>query len=359
LPSATISGSSTIDLGQTATVTIKFTGDGPWIYALSNGITDTTDQANHQVQVKPSTTTSYLVTEVSNACGEGLPIGSALVTVKIPTISSGNPSVAEACAGKTFNVPFQQSGDFPAGNTFKLQIATVNEDAKFKTIPSVATSNSVTATLPDTTKGGSYFLRVISSGANPDFTVKGSVSAITITASPLPVATLTGTQTILIGESADLKVEITGKSPWTFSLNNGVKDTLITAAATPFTFKVAPRVTTTYNITKSTNGCGTGTGAGSARVQVDPILGVEPPAPADWVKVYPTLIDSKITVEITGVVSPKEASVEVIDLNGRSRATKAIRQKTTDVDFGGYPSGLYLIRIQNGNLNTVQRVMKP
>jgi hypothetical protein len=359
LPSATISGSSTIDLGQTATVTIKFTGDGPWIYALSNGVTDTTNQANHQVQVKPSTTTSYLVTEVSNACGKGLPIGTALVTVKVPTINSGNPSVAEACAGKTFNVPFQQSGDFPAGNTFKLQIATVNEDAKFFTIPSVASSNSVTATLPDTTKGGTYFLRVISAGTNPDFTVKGSVSAITITTSPLPVATLTGTQTILIGESADLKVEITGKSPWTFSLNNGVKDTLITAVATPFTFKVTPKVTTTYTITKSTNGCGTGKGAGSARVQVDPILGVEPPAPADWVKIYPTLIDSKVTVEITGVVSPKEASVEVIDLNGRTRATKSIRQKTTDVDFGNYPSGLYLIRIQNGNLNTVQRVMKP
>jgi hypothetical protein len=359
LPSATISGSSTIDLGQTATVTIKFTGDGPWIYALSNGVTDTTDQANHQVQVKPSTTTSYLVTEVSNACGKGLPIGTALVTVKVPTINSGNPSVAEACAGKTFNLPFQQSGDFPAGNTFKLQIATVNEDAKFFTIPSVASSNSVTATLPDTTKGGTYFLRVISAGTNPDFTVKGSVSAITLTTSPLPIATLTGTQTILIGESADLKVEITGKSPWTFSLNNGVKDTLITAVATPFTFKVTPKVTTTYTITKSTNGCGTGKGAGSARVQVDPILGVEPPAPADWVKIYPTLIDSKVTVEITGVVSPKEASVEVIDLNGRSRAIKSIRQKTTDVDFGSYPSGLYLIRIQNGNLNTVQRVMKP
>jgi hypothetical protein len=359
LPSATISGSSTIDLGQTATVTIKFTGDGPWIYALSNGVTDTTDQANHQVQVKPSTTTSYLVTEVSNACGKGLPIGTALVTVKVPTINSGNPSVAEACAGKTFNVPFQQSGDFPAGNTFKLQIATVNEDAKFFTIPSVASSNSVTATLPDTTKGGTYFLRVISAGTNPDFTVKGSVSAITLTTSPLPIATLTGTQTILIGESADLKVEITGKSPWTFSLNNGVKDTLITAVATPFTFKVTPKVTTTYTITKSTNGCGTGKGAGSARVQVDPILGVEPPAPADWVKIYPTLIDSKVTVEITGVVSPKEASVEVIDLNGRTRVTKSIRQKTTDVDFESYPSGLYLIRIQNGNLNTVQRVMKP
>ena len=359
LPSATLSGNSTIDLGQSATINIKFTGDGPWKYVLSNGDTATTDQADHQVTVKPSTTTSYLITEVSNACGKGIPIGGALVTVKIPTINSGSPSVSEVCAGKPFNVPFQQSGDFPEGNTFKLQVATENTDAKFYTIASTATANSVSATFPDTTKGGTFFVRVISSGSNPAFTVKGSVSSITINASPLPVATLTGTQTILVGESADLKAEITGKSPWTFTLNNGTKDTLITANATPFVFKMAPKTTTTYAITKVTNGCGIGTGVGTARVQVDPILGVEPPAPADWAKVYPTVINGKCTVEVTGTISPKQAKIEVVDLNGRPRSTTAIKQQKTEVDFANYPSGLYLLRIQNGNLNTVQRVMKP
>jgi hypothetical protein len=177
--------------------------------------------------------------------------------------------------------------------------------------------------------------------------------------SPLPVATLTGTQTILVGESADLKAEITGKSPWTFTLNNGTKDSLITANASPYIFKLKPKTTTTYAITKVTNSCGTGTGVGTARVQVDPILGIEPPAPTDWAKVYPTLIQDKCTVEITGTISPKQASIEVIDLNGRVRATNPVRQKTTEVDFGNYPSGLYLLRIQNGNLSTVQRVMKP
>ncbi|SEI82725.1 Por secretion system C-terminal sorting domain-containing protein [Dyadobacter sp. SG02] len=359
LPSATISGNSTIDLGQTATVNIRFTGDGPWIYALSNGLTDTTDQANHQVQVKPSTTTSYLLAEVSNACGKGTINGLAVVTVKVPTINSGNASVSEVCAGKAFNVPFQQSGDFPAGNTFKLQVSKENTDAKFYTIPSTATANSVSATFPDTTKGGTYFLRVISSGANPDFTVKGSVSSITINATPLPVATLTGTQTILVGETADLKAEITGKGPWTITLNNGTKDTLITANATPYTFKLAPKTTTTYAITKVTNGCGIGTGVGTARVQVDPILGVEPPAPADWAKVYPTVINGKCTVEVTGTISPKQAQIEVVDLNGRARSTQVIKQQKTEVDFANYPSGLYLLRIRNGNLTTVQRVMKP
>ncbi|WP_353722308.1 T9SS type A sorting domain-containing protein [Dyadobacter sp. 676] len=359
LPSATISGNSTIDLGQSATINIKFTGDGPWKYILSNGDTATTDQANHQVEVKPNTTTSYLLTEVSNACGKGTINGLAVVTVKVPTINSGSPSVSEICAGKPFTVPFQQSGDFPAGNTFKLQVATENADAKFYTIPSTATANTVSATFPDTTRGGAYFVRVISSGTNPDFTVKGSVSPITINASPLPVATLTGTQTIVVGETAELKAEITGKSPWVITLNNGTKDTLINANATPFVFKLAPKVTTTYAITKVTNGCGIGRGVGTVRVQVDPILGVEPPAPANWAKVYPTVINGKCTVEVTGTISPKQAKIEVVDLNGRPRASQAIKQQKTEVDFANYPSGLYLLRIQNGNLSTVQRVIKP
>jgi hypothetical protein len=359
LPSATISGGSVIDLGKSATINIKFTGDGPWTYVLSNGVTATTDQVDHQVEVKPSTTTTYVITEVSNACGKGLPIGSALVTVKVPTINSGNPSVAEVCAGKTFSIPFQQSGDFPAGNTFKVQVSSVNADAQFKTIPSVATANLVTATFPDTTKGGIYYVRVISSGANPDLTVKGSTSAITIIASPLPIATLSGAQTILVGESANLKAEITGKSPWTFTLNNGTKDSLITAEVSPYTFKVTPKATVTYTITKVTNGCGIGNGVGSARVQVDPILGVEPSAPANWVKVYPTVVQSRAMIEVLVPVAPKQASVQVIDLNGRPKHTQVIEGTLTELNLDQYPSGLYLIRVQNGNLNSVQRVMKP
>jgi hypothetical protein len=360
LPSATISGNSNIDLGQTATVSLKFTGDGPWEYVLSNGITDITDQETQPVQVKPTVTTTYRVTEVANACGKGLPIGSAVVTVRVPTISSGNPSVAEVCAGKTFNVPFQQSGDFPAGNTFKVQVSSENVDSKFYTIKSVATANQVTATFPDTTKGGSYYVRVISSGIDPDYTIKGSVSAITITASPLPVGTITGAQTILVGESATLKVEFTGKSPWTVTLANGTKDSLITAAVSPFSFEISPISTTIYTIKQTENGCGIGTGAGSARVQVDPILGVEPLVPSDWVKVYPTLIEQmQCTVELTIPVSPKEATVELIDLNGRSKSVKKIEQKTTQVNLSGYPSGQYLIKVKNGNLSTVQRILKP
>jgi len=358
LPSATITGTSTIALGQTASITLKFTGDGPWKYILSNGVTDSTDQATKVISVTPAVTTTYIVTEVSNSCGKGAPIGSALVTVQVPTISSGNPSVAEVCAGKSFAVPFQQSGTFPVDNKFNVQISLVNEDSKFYTIPSVATANLVTATFPDTIRGGNYFVRVVSAGVNPSLMVKGSVSAIGLTANALPIATISGSQTILAGAGADIKVDFTGRSPWTFTLNNGVKDSLINIIATPYILNVKPKTTTTYTVTSVTNGCGAGKGAGSARIQVDPILAVEPPV-TEWLNVYPTVVDGQCTVEITGSISSKEANVQVIDMNGRPVFNQIIRQKTTGLDFSQYPSGLYLLQVQNGNLNSVRKIVKP
>ncbi|QRR02461.1 T9SS type A sorting domain-containing protein [Dyadobacter sandarakinus] len=359
-PSATISGNANIDLGGTATITLNFTGDGPWAYALSSGQSDTTNQATVQLPVKPTKTTTYSVAEVSNDCGKGTPIGSAVVSVRVPTISTGSPSASEACAGKSFNVPFQQSGEFPAGNQFRVQISRVNQDARFWTVPSVTAGGLITATFPDTTTGGSYFVRVVSIGANADFTVKGSVSPINITASPLPVATLSGNQTIIAGETANLKAEITGRSPWTFVLSDGVKDSTFTTSASSFNFKVAPRTTSFYTIKSVSNSCGVGKGAGSARIQVDPILGVEPPAAAAaWVKIYPTLVQGSCTVEITGTLSGRQAKAEILDLNGRQRSSSTLRSNITEVNFSNLPSGLYLLRVQNGDLSTVQRVLKP
>jgi hypothetical protein len=358
LPSATISGNTSIALGETAQIRVNFTSDGPWNYVLSNGVTGSTSNSSIDIAVKPSTTTTYVVTEVSNTCGKGIPVGSALVTVRIPTINTGNPSAAEICAGKTFQLPFQQSGNFPEGNKFTLQISTVNEDAKFVTIPSTATSSVITATVPDSTKGGAYFLRIVSSDSKGDFLVKGSVAGVTINVNPLPVATLSGTKTILAGQNADLKIEFIGKAPWTFNLYDGVKDSSITAPQTPFIFLVKPKATTSYTIRNITNVCGTvATGNGTARIQVDPILGIEP-AVVNFVKVYPTIIETRFTVELDEPVSPKLSKIEVLDMSGRAMTDRKIKQKVTEMDLTNYPGGLYLIKVQNGNHSVVHRVLK-
>jgi hypothetical protein len=359
LPSAIISGSSSIGLGGTATITINFTGDGPWTYILSNGVTATTNSATVSVPVSPLVTTTYVVTEVSNACGKGIPNGSALVTVQVPTLTIGVPSVSALCAGKTFIVPFQQSGSFPEGSSMRVQISTVNETTKFVSVPSVLSGNVITATIPDTTIKGTYYIRVANIGKDGALVSAGNVSTGQVTVNPLPVATVSGATTIYVGAAANLKVSLTGDAPWTFSVNNGTSDSLVSTSVNPITLRVSPKTTTTYTITAVSNQCGAGRGAGSARIQVDPVLGTEPPVvSADWLKIYPTLIDSKCTVEITSVLAAKDADIEILDLNGRSLYKKSIRQKITEVDFSQRPGGLYLLKVKNGKNSSVQRIFK-
>jgi hypothetical protein len=122
---------------------------------------------------------------------------------------------------------------------------------------------------------------------------------------------------------------------------------------------MSPRTTTTYTISSATNGCGIGRGAGSARVQVDPILGLEPTGGTAWLKVYPTVANPDCIIEMTSDTWAKDANIQVIDLNGRNIHTQQIRNKTTTLEFSKYPSGLYLIQVENGNRRSVNRVMKP
>jgi len=357
-PSATISGNNSVAPGQSTSITINFTGDGPWQYTLSNGQTGTANNATTQVTVTPQITTNYVVTRVSNACGEGISNGVAVVTVLIPTITTGSPSVSQLCAGRSFTVPFQKSGDFPTGNAFTAQISTVNEVTRFVSIPSTDNGTILTATIPDTVKAGSYFIRVVSAGQGN--VLPGSVSSVKMTINPLPVATITGPANLFMGQSATLSIAITGDAPWTFNLNDGVKDTLISSSISPIAIRITPKTTSVYQITSISNGCGVGRGAGTFRVQVDPVLGTEPPvAAADWLKVYPTMIENKCTVEITSVISAREALFEIFDLNGRSLSKKSIRQKITEVDFTSRPSGMYLLKVQNGDRTSVQRIFKP
>jgi hypothetical protein len=358
LPSATISGNTSIILGQSAEISIAFTGIGPWNYVLSNGVTGTGITGNPaKITVSPETTTTYVVTEVSNSCGKGIPNGSAIVTVRIPTISTGNPTIANLCAGKSFTVPFQQSGEFVATNKFNVQISLLQADAGFRSIPSVRNGSELTATVPDITKGGNYFIRIV--GEAPQLpTIKGSISPVTVTVKPLPTATVTGTTAILIGLSTTVNVALTGDSPWTFRFNNGSSDSLVTTSVTPFLITVQPVTTTTYTVSTLSNQCGTGRASGEARIQVDPILGVEPSYSASWLKAYPSPVQTICVIEMDTPLVGGEATLTVQDLNGRTVITKQIKETRSEVDFSSQSSGIYFLRVENGGRVAVRRILK-
>ena len=356
-PSATISGDASIELGQSANIKVDFTGNGPWTYKLSSGITGTTSTSPITIKVTPSVTTTYVVTEVSNNCGNGLPAGSARVTVLIPTISTGNPSVSTLCAGSSFTIPFQQSGYFVPENKFNVQISKDTVNSHFYSIPTVQNGNDATATIPDTTAGGDFYVRVV--GENPGFRINGNISPITIRVNPQAYAALTGGKTIVVGETAQLRIDLRGTAPWTLTYNNGTKDSVFTTSTTPILLTVKPTVTTNYQITSVFNqACGAGKPSAIARVQVDPILGVEPVAGSEWLKVYPNPVQNQSTIEITGTLSPKDAKWEIIDENGKPVLGKKIRTATSEADFSNLSEGIYFLRVENGGKTATRKLLK-
>lgn len=357
LPSATISGQSSIPLGGTASIQIAFTGMGPWSYKLSNGYSGTSESSTVSIQVQPSFTTSYLVTEVSNSCGNGTPSGSAVVTVLRPTITTGNPNVVTVCAGSEIAVPIQRSGSFPSGSKFVLQISKENNENTFKTIETTISGNTLTSMLPDTLEGGTYFVRAISENPNPDLSTIGSVSGVNILVDPKPTATLPADRTILEGQSTALSIELTGAAPWTFSYSNGTDNNSVTTSTSPYVLNVTPAVTTVYTIVSIENKCGPGRSFGETRVQVDKILGVEPVA-ENWVKVLPTVTYDYCQVELD-VTGYDGIELKIVDLSGRPLRTLPLNAEITPVHMGNLPSGIYFFQVRKDGKHAVIKVLKP
>lgn len=263
LPTATLSGTQAIQEGQSATLSIAFTGEGPWHYKLSDGSTGAAQSSPHAVKLTPTETNTYTLEAVSNACGVGTFGGEATVTVTpkpAPTLALANFSTTEICAGQNLTVTFTTTGDFNPSNTFSVQLSD-SSGTQFRTLTS-GNAKTLTFKVPTNTPGhAGYRLRVVASSPattsalSPAFRVK-----------PLPTALLSGTQTIQPGQSATLSVALTGGGPWSFRLSDS---TLVAGTSTnPHTLKVSPTQTTPYTLASVSNGCGAGTVQGNAVVTV-------------------------------------------------------------------------------------------
>ncbi|MCK9204801.1 MAG: cohesin domain-containing protein, partial [Bacteroidales bacterium] len=94
-----------------------------------------------------------------------------------------------------------------------------------------------------------------------------------ITVNPLPTGILSGTSTICADAvPVDLTVALTGTAPWSITYSDGsVSTTIEDIAESPFTFEVAPAVTTTYTLLSVSDALCTAVGSGEAVVTVNPL----------------------------------------------------------------------------------------
>ncbi|WP_421828573.1 T9SS type A sorting domain-containing protein [Larkinella sp.] len=358
-PTAKIEGTTTVNLGNTVPVTISFTSVPPFSYTLSDGTSGKSETNQQVINLLPtSKTTIYRVTNITNSCGAGTPVGTFTVNAVVPTVTTSPLSVTTICVGTQIQVPFTAVGPFTAGNTFRVEMAPVADTAFInKTeILTGALQSPITAPIPTTLAQGLYRIRV--TATNPQVPVPGSSSPTILNIRALPTVTLTGSKDIYDNEGTPLSFALTGDGPWTFAYSDSLKTTQITTSTNPHLITVTPVKSTTYKAVSVSNGCGNGTATGTAIVRVLPVLGLEPDPLITAVKVFPVPTATILTIDIDLPLQKDPAKLQLSDETGRISKQLTTRQRQTKLDLSQQAAGTYFLQIQIGNRTTVRKIMK-
>ena len=210
LPTASMSGSSTIPPGYSANIRIDFTGNSPWSISYTDG-TDTITINNitytpYYLTVSPSVTTTYTILSVQNSGCVGVAVG--LATIEIPNPSPSNDTICldlqpDSILGKdacVFSLPGSENtnyGDIIMTYAFAWTFGGIPGtlrtylDFDLSFIPDSATILSASLTLTADSTGTFPFGHSTLSGSNDAYCrrVTSSWDEYTITWNNQPTAT--------------------------------------------------------------------------------------------------------------------------------------------------------------------------
>ncbi|WNM19323.1 choice-of-anchor L domain-containing protein [Flavobacterium capsici] len=286
LPSATISGATSICSGQTAT--ISFTGTPNAVINFSAGSV-TLDAAGTGSYTTPAltATTNYSLIDVTNpttGCSSAYTDSVTVTVLPLPTatisgttaVCVGDPSPSITFTGANSTAPY----------TFNYTLNTVAQTP-------VTTAAGSTYTLPVSTATAgtfTYELVNVSSSTTPSCS-QNQTGTATVTVNPLPTAAISGTTTICSGNTAT--ITFTGTPNAIVTYNTVGPPSPITLDATGNATLTTPVLTSSvaYNlisVTNPTTNC-TQLVGGSAVVTVVPL---------------PTATISGTTTVCQGAVSP-------------------------------------------------------
>jgi hypothetical protein len=230
---AEISGNETICAGTPANIYIDVNGDGPWSGTLSDGTPFSGTTSPIMVAVSPNTTTSYTIASLNGpVCSVNASdlSGEASVVVRNVVSASISGSVS-TCNSEPATININVTGDGP-------WFGTLDDGTAFSgnsNIISVVVNPTATSVYSIASLNGEYCV------ANPD-NLTGNT---TVFINELVTGTIAGNNTICNGASAQLSITVTGKAPWSGTLNNGMT---FSGSVSPILIDVAPTSTTTYSI---------------------------------------------------------------------------------------------------------------
>ncbi len=255
LPSASISGNSTICPGEAVNFNVNFSGSGPWNYEYTiNGSTPTPGTSQTPTTTIPATTPgTYVIVMVSDNNCTGSATGTAvLANHGVPTATmAGNPDVCEG-SGDGPEIAFTGTGPW----TFTYAIN--------GTIQNSITTNFPTFTIPAESSG--LFSMVSVQDANCQGTASGLLSVNVI---ENPTGQVTGGGTVCQGNTAPFTLSLTGTGPFDVVYAvGGVPQPALTGVSNGYTFQSG--VAGNYSVISVTDQHCSGQGTGEpAALQVN------------------------------------------------------------------------------------------
>jgi gliding motility-associated-like protein len=263
-PEVTLSSTNQNCAGEPFDLIFDITGNGPFnlIYSI-DGVEYLLNNINNghiaSISLNQTSTISIVsVVETSGVIciGSGNTINVVITPTPTATISGGGGICAGANADITFN--FTGSGPFDviySDGTQNYNLAGINNGHTVSVAPAANTTYTLVS-MND------------SSVLQCDGTVSGTA---TFTISAEPVATISGTTSICLGESTDLTFTITGTGPFDVVYTDGTSNFTLNGINSGYTHSVSPQFLTTYQLVSvaiSSNPTCTGNVNGSAQITV-------------------------------------------------------------------------------------------
>lgn len=334
-------------------------GDAGTVVLLGGSRPITAQIADNQLQFNAVESATYRIAEIANSCGVGEVSGS--ITVKL--LSSANHTLrivsapAILCAGQTASIRVSKTGSYGSANRFTIQLSDSTGNV-FKSLPTIGNAESLTAVIPtDIRSGTDYRLRVVSS----DPVVEGASSQQFLQISSLVSGTLTGSNSVLKGDTSFLTLRFDGLPPWQYELQHEFGSLIGQTLNSPHHIRLLVDTSSIYRLVGvSTRVCGKGQAYGEAILTVSPLTAAEPLSSAS-VEIYPNPTVSSLSIRLK-VLKTIPVVITVRDAAGR---TKLVREwpRVSDtleetLPMDDYPSGIYLLELVSGTTRSTFKVVK-
>jgi hypothetical protein len=360
-PAFEIIGTTTINAGETTNIEVrpKEIGGTPVTLTLSNGVSQELYLSNlrsRYISVSPAATTTYTIKTAESSCGPVPFSGSAKVivnalsvqSVKVNSVVGGR--INAMCEGDTVQVYFTKTGTFTATNRFTAKL--YDNVGQFKDLVTIGQESPLKVIIP-TGLGvtNAYRLRVVAIDAN----TSSSDYAWPLVVSLKPTASfLSNMVTADKDGTAKIVVKLEGTGDWMYTYSNDLGSHHKNSLSPADTIYLPNVNTMTYKLLSVSNVCGVGKIVEPSSVSVALILGLENTM-MEEIKIGPNPVQSELLIQF---VSDAKRSIKLFTSAGTQVQQFAFYGKEAVVDFSGYASSIYLLKIEERGRTKVIKVVK-